>query len=191
MSKAEPDGSAQPDFSAEFEAVAPALYAWADLRLRSSTRAPLEAADLVQEVGLRAWRGIGDLDREQVPLRAWLFRIAKNVLLEALRQGWRTSSGVGPTTRLGALESAPDPATAVSRRLARDEGLAAFGELVRSLPEDEQRMVILYGLEGLPRGEVAQRLGIGPDALSKRWTRLAERLRERGLAERFLVEGSA
>lgn len=97
------------------------------------------------------------------------------------------SSPIGPTTKLFALENAPDTATAVSRRLARDEGVAAFAETVQELPEEDRKLVLMYGLEGLSRAEVAARLEVSENAVSKRWTRLKERLRERDLGERFLV----
>jgi RNA polymerase sigma-70 factor (ECF subfamily) len=47
-----------------------------------------EAEDLLQETFERAWRGIGRVDTGS-PLRAWLYRIATNACLDALRQRGR------------------------------------------------------------------------------------------------------
>ena len=77
--------------------------------------------------------------------------------------------------------------TAVSMRLSRDEGLAAFRAEVDALPEDDRKLVVHCGLEGLPLGEVAQRLGLSTEATGKRWQRLRARLAEGTLPEHLLA----
>lgn len=173
-----------------YERIAPALFTWAELRIRRDQRAHLEPADLVQEVWFRAWRSLSRFDPTETPFRPWLFRVAKNVLLEASRALQRQERGNSPgsSTRLFALHNAPDTVTAVSRRLARDEGLAAFAAQVDRMEDEERKLVLLCGLEGLPHREVATRMGLGVEAVTKRWQRLRSRLREGGLAERVLTE---
>ncbi len=180
-------------FARLYERIAPAVHTWAELRLRPAMRTRVEPADIVQEVWCRAWSALPKLEPE-TPFRPWIFRIAKNVLLEALRlaQGAGEGPGTpGPTTRLFALENLPDDATAISQRVARDEELAAFAALVRSLDEEERALVLHCGLEGLSYREVALRLGISADAVAKRWQRLRARLFERGLPRVLLVDESA
>ena len=164
-------------FNELYEEVAPALFAWARCRIRAGRGVHLDPADLVQEVWCRAWRGLDDLD-ESVPLRPWLFRIAKNVLLESFRSHQRDerSGAMGPTTRHMVLQNAPDFATTVSRRMMRDENLAAFDRVLQGMPNAERDLILLCGLEGLPLQEVAARLGLGVEAVTKRWQRLRERL---------------
>jgi RNA polymerase sigma factor (sigma-70 family) len=87
-----------------------------------------------------------------------------------------------------ALETVPDAATAVSRRMARDEGLARFAASVRDLKDDERELVILCGLEGLTRREVAARMELREEAVTKRWQRLRTRLREQGIGAGVLTE---
>jgi RNA polymerase sigma-70 factor (ECF subfamily) len=164
-------------FNELYEEVAPALFAWARVRIRAGRGVHLDPADLVQEVWCRAWRGLDDLD-ESIPLRPWLFRIAKNVLLESLRAHQRDDrgGGMGPSTRHMVLQNAPDFATTVSRRMMRNENLAAFDEALRGMPNEERDLIVLCGLEGLPLRDVAARLGLGLEAVTKRWQRLRERL---------------
>ena len=71
--------------------------------------------------------------------------------------------------------------------LFRDEGLAAFRLEVDALPEEERKLVVHCGLEGLPLGEVAERLGISTEAAGKRWQRLRARLAESSLPEHLLA----
>ena len=47
-----------------------------------------DAEDLVQETLLAAWRGLGGFE-ERASLRAWLYRIATNRCLNALRERGR------------------------------------------------------------------------------------------------------
>jgi EmrB/QacA subfamily drug resistance transporter len=64
-----------------------------------------EAEDLVQETYLRAWRAYPEFDDDRATLRTWLYRIAPNACLTALKQRGRRPlpSGLGApaTTRMG------------------------------------------------------------------------------------------
>jgi len=126
-------------FAKLYDHIAPALHTWAELRIRPNQRTLLEPQDIVQEVWFRAWRSLEDFDVETTPFRLWVFRVAKNVLLEAFRQlrkAEHAAGGTGPSTRLFALQNLPDSATAISRRVARDEGLKEFSARVRELDEE-------------------------------------------------------
>jgi RNA polymerase sigma-70 factor (ECF subfamily) len=158
--------------------VAPAVYAWASLHIRPALRARLDPEDVLQEVACRAWSSFASWDERQGPFRAWLFGIARNVLREGLRRLAAEPAARGDalltTRRLAAL---PDTATAVTTAVARDEGLRLFLGRVDALPDEERRLVMFRGLEGLSHGEVASLLSITPGAVAKRWQRLCERLR--------------
>ncbi len=177
-------------FGKLYERVAPALFTWAELRVRPEQRGQIDPGDVVQEVWLRAWRALDGFDPETTPFRPWIFRIAKNVLLEAFRSLARVSrqgAAAGSSTRLFALENMPDSATAISRRVARDEGLAAFAAQVRELPEEDRKLVVFCGLEALPHKEVAERMELSVEAVTKRWQRLRARLAQHGLPGELLV----
>jgi RNA polymerase sigma-70 factor (ECF subfamily) len=62
---------------------AAALWAFC-LRLTGADRA--RAEDVVQETLLRAWRNSGVLDESQRSVRAWLFTVARNIVIDE----WRT-----------------------------------------------------------------------------------------------------
>jgi RNA polymerase sigma-70 factor (ECF subfamily) len=176
-------------FAQLYEHLVPALTAWAEIRIRPAQRAHLEPVDLVQEVWLRAWRQLDAYDAERVPFRLWVFRVAKNVLLEAVRAASRRSRGqAGPSTRMFALANVPDEVTAVSKRMVRDESLDAFQQRLEALDEEERTLVVHCGLEGLPHKEVAERMGLSTEAVTKRWQRLRARLEEQGVAGTLLAE---
>lgn len=182
------DGNSEA-FAQLYEHLVPALLTWAELRIRPAQRSHLEPVDLVQEVWLRAWRQLDAYDAENVPFRFWVFRVAKNVLLEAVRAASRRSRGqAGPSTRLFALQNVPDDVTAVSKRMVRDESLGAFQERIEALDEEDRTLVVHCGLEGLPHKEVAERMGLSAEAVTKRWQRLRAKLEEQGVPSTLLAE---
>jgi RNA polymerase sigma-70 factor (TIGR02960 family) len=78
-----------------------------------------DAEDLLQETLIAAWRGIGQFERRS-SLRAWLYRIATNQCLNALRaskaralaarRGAPTLPGVPGTVMASMLAALPEPA---------------------------------------------------------------------------------
>jgi len=186
---AEAKGGDAEGFGRLYEHIAPALFTWAELRIRPELRTVVEPGDLVQEVWFRAWRLLPQYDPAAAPFRFWVFRIAKNVLLEAGRSGRRGEHvGAGTSGRVAALDALADSITGVSVRVARDEGLAQFRELVATLEADDQKLVLHCGLEGLPYREVAPRLGLSVEAVAKRWQRLRAKLAESPLPQHLLAD---
>ena len=57
------------------------------------------AEEIVQEVFLRAWRHAARYDPERAAVRAWLYQIARNAIVDAARPG---PPGTGPPPRPGA-----------------------------------------------------------------------------------------
>jgi len=177
------------EFAAEYERTAPALYAWASLRIRPSLRGRLDPEDVLQEVWVRSLEIHESRDPSRGPFRAWIFGIAKNVLFEVLRKlELPTSANVGASTRDNLLANLPDQATAISRRVAKDEGLQLFLEQVNALPRDDRAIIIHCGLEGLAHAETATRLGMTRDAVAKRWQRMRAKLEQGRLPREVLLD---
>jgi RNA polymerase sigma factor (sigma-70 family) len=188
---AEPqDASAQERFRRDYAELAPALFAWAAARIRPELRAWIEPSDVVQEVWCRAWGALASDGRAPEELRPWLFGVAKNVLLEALRRARSPAfraGAAGSTTRLLALGRVPDDVTAASVRCARDEHLSRFSEWLAALEPDDRELVVHCGLEGLAHDAVAERIGLTRDAAAKRWQRLRARLEQERLPRELLA----
>lgn len=177
-------------FGILYERIAPALYTWASIRIRPSVRAWLEPGDVVQEVWCRALRILDRFDPERVSFRYWIFRVAKNVLLEATRKVSRPDTRAqtpGTTTRLSVLAQVPDSVTGISLRLSRSEELDRFREWVESLEGEDRDLLIHHGLEGLSHAEVGTRLQLGAEAVAKRWQRLRKRLEEQAVPREVLA----
>ncbi len=166
-------------FAAAFADAAPALLAWASLRVRGPLRRRIEPEDLVQEVAMRAAQRFADYDPARGPFRAWLLGFAHRIWLETLRELARDPLGAvrrtGGDSRLPGLA---DTITAISQAAMRSEGMAACLRRIEQLPPDEQTLLTCLGIEGLSHQETAALLGIGADACRKRWQRLREDLRQ-------------
>ncbi len=174
-------GDASARFNALYEAIAPSLYTWAEIKIRPQMRGLVDPSDVVQEVWYRAWRAFNAANFEVESFRRWIFRVAKNVLLEsfrALRGSDSLGGGAGESARLRRLAEVPDTATAITRRVARDEGLKLFANWTVGLDEDERALVVHLGLEDMDRAELALRLGLSEATLAKRWERLMSRMAE-------------
>jgi RNA polymerase sigma-70 factor (ECF subfamily) len=169
-------------FAELYERIAPALHAWASLRIRPEMRGYVDPEDVVAEVWCRAWKAFPRFDSENANFRAWVFQIAKNVMLEAFRKlqrvapGSSGAGGAGPSTRAFQMANVPDSATQVSRRMDRHEGLARLLEWAKGLDEDEQKLFLHCGLEGMGYAEVAERMQLEYDTVAKRWQKLRERV---------------
>jgi RNA polymerase sigma-70 factor, ECF subfamily len=168
------DDASRARFAALYEGTAPALSAWAELRIRPAMRSLVDPTDIVQETWVRAWRLWPGFDERERPFRPWLFAVANRVLFDAFKAVRGRAAGGG--ARSPAWSQVPDEATSISRRVARDELLREFLDRLSTLEDDDRRLFVYRGLEGLPHEEVAARLSAAPSAVRKRWERLRARL---------------
>ncbi|HEX6122970.1 MAG TPA: RNA polymerase sigma factor [Ktedonobacterales bacterium] len=113
------------------------------------------AADLSQETFLRAWRHFAAIQGYERP-EAWLFRVATNLALQALR---RRGGLVGGAASLGEwdLPGASDPGRQLAERDAVREALLA-------LPPKQRALLALREVYGLSGAEVAATMGLSREA---------------------------
>ena len=133
-----------------------------------------EAEDMLQETLLAAWRGLSRFE-ERASLRAWLYRIATNRSLDALRVNRRRPAeaahdAVPEPTRWSEplwlepypdvlLEGIPDEAPGPEARYEAREGIAlAFVAGLQHLPPQQRAVLVLRDVLGYRAGEVAEML---------------------------------
>jgi RNA polymerase sigma factor (sigma-70 family) len=188
VSASEP-GPASTPIDELFASVAPALIAWAALRIPPELRATVSAEDVAQEVWLRAIRiHATSFDASRTSPRGWLFAVAKNVLLETMRAANHPRErGIdGRTSRWRALGEVPASITSITSRASRDEAVLDFVARIEQLDEADRMLAVHCGLEDMPIREAAQRLGIGHEAAGKRWQRLRQRMAEWPASRRLI-----
>jgi RNA polymerase sigma-70 factor (TIGR02960 family) len=137
-----------------------------------------DAEDVLQETLLAAWRGLGQFE-ERASVRSWLYKIATNRCLNALRDaGRRPAAGAKlqwsaprpePTRRGEPLwlqpypdalaEDLPDAAPGPEARYETREALAlAFVAGLQRLPARQRAVLVLRDVLGYPAAEAGQML---------------------------------
>src|SRR5918997_1193222 len=146
-----------------------------------------DAEDLLQETLLAAWRGIGGYE-ERASLRTWLYRIATNRCLNALRAGTRRPPEYADHRAEGAfpepshrraepswLEPYPDvlldeitdrtPGPEARYELRESVSLAFLAAL-QELPPKQRVVLVLRDVLGYRAAEVATMLDTTEDAVT-------------------------
>ena len=151
---------------------ADALYAFA-WRL---ARDPVQADDLVQETFARCLSHAGNFE-EGTNLKAWLFRILRNLFLDLRRRDARYVSdpGIDP-----GANSAPVSGLHGDLEIARLQKLVAADiEVALQALTEEQRGVVLLDLEGFSEKEIAEIAGCAAGTVKSRLARARAALREK------------
>jgi RNA polymerase sigma-70 factor (ECF subfamily) len=135
-----------------------------------------DAEDLLQETLLAAWRGLERFE-ERASVRAWLYRIATNRSLDALRASRRRPEDLPrmtempePTRRAEPIwlepypdvlfEGVPDEAPGPEARYETKEAIAlAFIVGLQHLPPQQRAVLVLRDVLGFRAEEVAEMLG--------------------------------
>jgi RNA polymerase sigma-70 factor (ECF subfamily) len=134
------------------------------------TRDADEAKDIAQDSFLRAYRRLPDFHPDR-PFARWLFVIARNASLDAIRRRRRAAifaaNDEGPPLEAGPEELA----------LRNDEAIRVHAAL-ESLPENYRAVLELYYMSGLRYREIALALGIPIGTVKTYISRAKRRLRD-------------
>jgi RNA polymerase sigma-70 factor, ECF subfamily len=125
---------------------------------------PQDAADVVAETMLVAWRRLGDVPRGDATA-PWLYGVARRVLLNHHRSH-RRATALGERLRESLVEVQLD-----------DDG-ADVREALARLGEEDREILRLTAWEGLEPTEIALALGIPAGTVRSRLSRARARLRE-------------
>lgn len=132
-----------------------------------------EADELTAETFLRAVRAAASFDPARGNAKAWLFRIAKNVLRDARRRERRRGS-VSIEAFRDLVSAAPSP----EERLLHEEEVRRLLAAMDELSERDREVVSLRYASELEYPEIAGILGIREAAVRTRLWRALGRLRE-------------
>ncbi|MCR2805770.1 RNA polymerase sigma factor [Paenibacillus soyae] len=134
-----------------------------------------ESEDAVQEVFLKAYRGIGKY-RPTVSFTAWLYKIAQRHCLNVLRQ----NSGQQRLVSLLKLQwPSPPPPRMVE----------SANRLLNGLSAEERQLVILRVIEEYSFLEIEEITGVGAATLRKKFERIRKKLNQKPNREVIIGDG--
>jgi len=128
------------------------------------------AEDLTQEVFVRVWQRIGTFE-ERSAFSSWLYRMATNRSIDAIRSQIRRSSRETVTE---------DPVAWETPRPARDPvDTVALDRAIASLPAGARTVFVLHDVEGYRHEEIAQMTDIAEGTSKAQLHRARRLLRQR------------
>jgi RNA polymerase sigma-70 factor (TIGR02960 family) len=161
-----------------------------------------DAEDLLQETLLAAWRGLDQFEGRS-SVRTWLYRIATNRCLNALRDSARrpieVRSDLPQPTRVGEplwlepypdalLDGIPDAAPGPEVRYELKESVAlAFVTGLQHLPPRQRAALVLRDVLGFHASEVAEMIDTSEASVNSALQRARSALQARATADRERV----
>jgi RNA polymerase sigma-70 factor, ECF subfamily len=161
------------------EADGPTEQMWREVmaQLRAFVRRriadPQRADDLVGEILLRIYQNLPSID-DRERLAPWVFRVARNAVIDEYRRAGRSREQLVPTPPDWAVEepgSGGEDPSGVVKELA-----GCLRPLLGGLPPEQRRAVELIDLNGLPQARAAQGEGVSLSGMKSRVQRGRRRL---------------
>jgi len=139
-----------------------------------------EAADLTQEVFVRAYQRLASL-RDGQAFHAWITRLAMNIARDALRRRKpRTFSldAPPPGTEEGTEWSLASESPTTEDQMLSIERSRHIHSALESLSPDHRAVVVLHHLEEMPVEQIAEILGVPVGTVKSRLARARAELKQ-------------
>jgi len=147
---------------------------------RHYTRSAVEVEDIVQDSFLKAFKRLDTFDHRS-SFYTWLYRIAVNTILDALkRKGRSPVQAVEDPEVVG--RPGPVQGVAPDAGLEREEISRVTHEALEHLPEIFRTVLVLREFEGLAYQQIADTLGISIGTVESRLFRARARFKDKLLA---------
>lgn len=112
------------------------------------------AEDITADIFMKAWEKLHTYkQKKNVPFSAWLFRIARNQVIDSYR-------GAQPVEEIAADISDPDLLNRADSSIKQEETIIAVREAINRLPKRYQEVLTLSFMADLPHSEIARILRI-------------------------------
>jgi RNA polymerase sigma-70 factor (ECF subfamily) len=163
-----------PAFDALVGRYARRVYAFA-LRLCGD---PATAEDAAQETFFKAWKAIDRFDPAR-RFQPWLFQIARNASIDALRARKERPASLESQNEEGSGESdlVDESLSEFGKEADRQIDAAILEKALSELSADKRAVVILHDVEGLTFTEIADALGKPMNTVKSHYRRALEALR--------------
>ena len=138
---------------------------------------PSAAEEIMQEVMITVWRRATLFDPGQASARTWVFTIARNKRIDAVRKERR------PQIDPDDPALTPDPERPADRILESNEDAGRVRDAIKALPEEQRDLLYMAYFEDRPHSEIALARGLPLGTVKSRLrlalTRLRKTLKDR------------
>lgn len=157
------------EFSAIYERYVDRIYNYVYYRTGNHH----DAEDLTARVFMRAMNHIPNYKNRGLPLSAWLYRIAHNLVAN-----WHRDQSRRKVVALDESITTHQSRSNTPERVAVDnQEKAQLLNVIRTLPPDRQQLIILKFVERLPNAEIGQIMGRSEGAVKSLYHRTLITLR--------------
>lgn len=140
------------------------------------TLSTFDAEDLVQEVCIKAFEGIDELERIEFP-RAWLLKVMYNKFIDDKRRAGRAPVDIATT---GAESDEPDRTAATSagpeELVDRDQHVEQILRAMQCLNADQCALVAMHDVEGVSIDELSELTGMRAGTIKSQLHRTRKKL---------------
>jgi RNA polymerase sigma factor (sigma-70 family) len=133
-----------------------------------------EAEEIAQDTMIAVWRKAGQFDPSTTGVAAWIFTIARNLRIDALR---RAARGRRSSAFAEQADDA-DPADTADILMLRVEDASRVKVAIDRLPKEQSSVIKLSFIEERPHPEIATLLGIPLGTVKSRIRLAMNRLRD-------------
>lgn len=150
---------------------------WEDFhgRLRSfvsrRVKQPADAEDVVQEIFLHIHRSLSTV-KDGARLPAWIFKIARNAIVDYFRKNARPAEGLAEDFDLPAPTEQPEIDYSALKELAH-----CLEPMIEALPESYRHAIRLTELRGVAQSEAAKQTGLSVSGMKTRVQRARGKLK--------------
>jgi RNA polymerase sigma-70 factor (ECF subfamily) len=148
-----------------------------------------DAADICQEIAVKIYKGLANVTLKKdgqnggspSQLKGWICAVASNACADELR--WKKAETVPLPDNADENEIPVLTPDILRSPAAEDEAVALIRaeellKIIRKLPEEQSRLIILRDMEGLSYNELSEAAGIRLNTVKSRLSRAREALRE-------------
>jgi len=130
-----------------------------------------ESEDLASDVFIRALDRLDDFEQRGIPMQAWLFKIAHNLMVDYLRKNSKRK-----TMPIDAIEVSSSEN--IERNVEKSLNLETVDEAMKNLTASQREVINLRFFSGLSSKEVGQLLGKSDGAVREMQRAAVESLRK-------------
>lgn len=133
-----------------------------------------EAEEIAQDTLLAVWRKAAQFDPASAGAPAWIFTIARNLRIDAVRR----SARAGVVVPDAELEYVADPAESQETQIARRDETARIAAAVALLSAEQSAAIRMSFVEDRPHSEIAEALRIPLGTVKSRIRLAMNRLKD-------------